>query len=117
MVLLTAALAGRSQLLITLELPDPCASVTSVQSPKVLQPVFTAFPNPTKGLLNLVSSGLDSFLPKTVEVYNLAGVLLFSFSWDGFSETTIDFTGMPPGIYFLSVSGTDWKARQRIIKL
>lgn len=113
LVLSTAA----AQQVVTLQLPDPCASVTYVYKPQTDKPTLSVYPNPTSGKLTLLLPGTHDVTPFTIGVYNLTGTRIYSFSWDGDAETTIDLTGLPPGMYVLAVSGINLKVHQRIIKL
>lgn len=103
--------------LVTLQLPNPCASITHVVSPALQWPELMAYPNPTSGLLTLALSDIVTCSHKTIKVFSPAGVHLYSFSWDGAGETTIDTSGWPAGIYILKVSGTKLKVVQWVMKI
>lgn len=106
-----------AQQVVTLQLPDPCESVTAVYEWQIKTPALSIYPNPTTGKVTLALPETGDLSPLTIGIYSLTGSRLFSFSWDGDAETTIDCAGLPPGMYILSVSGTELKVHQRIIKL
>ena len=60
------------------------------------------YPNPSNGLYNL-STGKKLNTETKVEVFNISGVLLKEFKWNG-EPTKLDISDFPKGIYLLKVS-------------
>jgi hypothetical protein len=61
------------------------------------------YPNPGRGLINLSASqaGNDNRKPLRYSVYNFAGICLINNHVPGDSETLIDITAYPAGLYII----------------
>jgi hypothetical protein len=64
---------------------------------------FKVYPNPGRGLITLSSSqtGISNGKPIRYSVYNSAGSCLFNDFTSGDSETRIDISGYPAGMYII----------------
>ncbi len=76
-----------------------------------LQQLFTVYPNPTKGILNLQLN--QNLVIDTIELYNSVGQLIKSTE----SNASIDVQNLPAGTYFISVYSDKGKGTQKFIKL
>ena len=68
------------------------------------------YPNPTSGMVNVESIGLQS-----VEVYNLTGQMLLQ-SEAANGQATIDMTPLPNGTYFIKIAG-DHNQVKKVVKI
>ena len=73
---------------------------------------FEYFPNPTQGILNLKG---DQISGSTLHLFDLNGRLVRE---DKLQETThtLDLTNLPPGVYTLEISTSQYKNAIKIIK-
>ncbi len=76
-----------------------------------LQQLFTVYPNPTRGILNIKLN--ENRVIDTIELYNSLGQLIKSTE----SNTSIDVQNLPAGTYFISVYSDKGKGTQKFIKL
>lgn len=72
-------------------------------------PVITLFPNPTTGLIT-IQHPMEA---KQLAIYDMMGKLVSQTKVEGSSQTEIDLSSMPNGIYFLRMDGY---ATQKIAK-
>lgn len=79
-----------------------------IEQHQTLKHQLNLFPNPTTGLVRLVSSDTE---PTTAFLYDIMGHHLASYSLVN-GEASIDLTSLPQGIYFLRCNGQV----QRIVK-
>jgi Leucine-rich repeat (LRR) protein len=69
------------------------------------------YPNPTKGEVNIHNIALDK-----VTVYNTIGQLVKSFTLDsGNTNSSIDLSGLPKGVYYLYLINQDLASAKKII--
>jgi hypothetical protein len=64
---------------------------------------FRIYPNPGKGLIKLSSGtqGQNIGRPIHYKVFNAAGIFLRDAVTVGYSDTLVDISGFPPGMYFI----------------
>ena len=107
---------SNAQIVVTLRLQDPCASVTSIlyQPPATLD--LVTYPNPTSGLLTIELPEAMIAHPTLIEIFNVLGEKLESVRLVGSREVIIDLTGRPPGLYIISATSGNTKTHQRVIK-
>jgi hypothetical protein len=73
---------------------------------------FSAYPNPTSGILNIKSSQeLDN-----VTVFNLLGQNVASFSKNEITNSSIDMSGLSKGLYLVKVTSGDKTETLRVTK-
>lgn len=73
------------------------------------------YPNPSKGIYNIA---MGTITPKTIEVFDLTGKIIFSrkdFQNSG-SEIKIDLSAVSSGIYFVKIASENQSVARRIIK-
>jgi hypothetical protein len=116
-VLMAFQIKANAQIVVTLNLPDPCASVTAVpfQSPEAIN--IAAYPNPVISRLTIELPEAMTSHPTMIELYGMMGERLESFTFSGNREVVIDLTCRPAGLYIISVTSGSAKTHQRIIKL
>jgi hypothetical protein len=74
---------------------------------------FSAYPNPTQGLVTVQVAQAESF---DYAVYNLQGQLLLQGNVQG-DETTLNLASFPEGIYLIAVTANNQQpVYQRIIR-
>ena len=73
------------------------------------------YPNPSKGIFNIE---MGSILPKTIEVYDLTGKIVYSKK--DFSNSsdliTLDLSAISNGIYFVKIAAENQSVTKRILK-
>ena len=116
-VLMAFQIKAGAQIVVTLNLPDPCASVTAVPFQPAEAINFAAYPNPVTGLLTIELPEAMTSHPTIIELYGMMGERLESFSFPENGELVIDLTGRPAGLYIISVTSGSARTHQRIIKL
>lgn len=73
---------------------------------------FSAYPNPTSGILNIKSSQeLDN-----VDVFNLLGQNVAGFSKNEITNSSIDMSGLSKGLYLVKVTSGDKTQTLRVTK-
>lgn len=76
------------------------------------------YPNPSKGVFNLTSSGLFGGEKLELKVYdNLGKVIIRSFSSPDKKTFTLDLTSEADGIYFMEIRTDKITVRKKIIKI
>lgn len=115
-LLLSTSFLVNGQIIVTLMLPEPCFSDTTVSfRPLILQDV-SMYPNPTKGLLTIDIERTGESQLLLIEVFNILGVRLLTTHRPGNEITTLDLSKNPPGIYFISLTSGTIRIHQKIIK-
>jgi hypothetical protein len=71
----------------------------------------STFPNPTTGKVNL--QGVDK---AEVEIVNSLGKVMNKFSFNGNSNSEIDLSNLPDGIYFISITQNQTTQQIRVVK-
>ena len=71
--------------------------------PEVDNPIVKVYPNPGRGLINITTGiqGQDNYKPIRYSVFNAAGICLIRTRTIGPTETTVDITDYPAGIYII----------------
>lgn len=105
-----------AQIVVTLRLPDPCESVTSVYYPRPGSIQFAAYPNPTSGILTIELPEALTTHPTLIELFNILGEKLETVKHAGSREVVFDLTNRPSGLYIISATSGNTKTHQRIIK-
>ncbi len=73
--------------------------------------VLTLYPNPTSGLVNLILPGSEHLTQ--IQIYSVGGVLMRTIHGN---HTSIDLTGLKPGLYLLRITGQNQVYSAKIIK-
>lgn len=71
------------------------------------------FPNPTRGLLNILLPVSDKY---TFKVYNCQGILVWSEEYKYGSQFTFDFQSLPAAVYYLQVTSSYGKDHFKFVK-
>lgn len=117
MLLMASAMLLRGQVVVTLLLPDPCSSDTTVYYRPLLIKDVNIYPNPTAGLLTVDFADNPENQAVMVEIYDIIGNKLETEASVGMEKMILDLSGMPPGIYIITLHGGGVKTHQKIIKL
>ena len=72
----------------------------ATSSPRIVSLGFDVFPNPSTGLFNVKS---PSAIEKEIEVYNVLGETVFTYTFTG-NTTTIDLSNLDKGVYFIRIN-------------
>ena len=76
--------------------------------------IFHVVPNPSKGLIYIVSPYLINHSSK-IEIFNLYGLVIFSKNYNFFTPNRIDLSMNPPGTYFVRVLSDNKVSTERIV--
>lgn len=110
---------GYSQIAVTLDLPDPCASVGIVDDLKVEKEVdFTLSPNPSQGIFSLKIKSSETIGSVSVEMMSIQGKLVLSEKIYCNSTTCVkeyNFSHLQKGVYVIYLSGKNLKASKKFI--
>jgi PKD repeat protein len=71
----------------------------ATSTPRIVSLGFDVFPNPSTGLFNVKS---PSAIEKEIEVYNVLGETVFTYTYTG-NTTTIDLSNFEKGVYFIRI--------------
>jgi hypothetical protein len=71
----------------------------ATSTPRIVSLGFDVFPNPSTGLFNVKS---PSAIEKEIEVYNVLGETVFTYTYTG-NTTTIDLSNLDKGVYFIRI--------------
>lgn len=71
----------------------------ATSTPRIVSLGFDVFPNPSTGLFNVKS---PSAIEKEIEVYNVLGETVFTYTFTG-NTTTIDLSNLDKGVYFIRI--------------
>ena len=74
------------------------------------QNIFTVYPNPSSGLINIIISDNQPIIKTTIN--NILGQAIMTFE----NSATLDISPLTKGTYFITVETDGGKATQRIIK-
>jgi aminopeptidase YwaD len=89
-------------------------SSTTLLAEAIYNKTILAFPNPTKGLINITMNNAQTDIT-SIEIYNFYGQKLNSVnSWK--MENPVDISIYPNGIYFIKLSGDNFNDIVKIIK-
>ncbi len=87
-------------------------TITSIKGLDKANAYIKYYPNPTENLLNISSSEKIN----SVRVINIAGQTLMFQSMSQLTNCTLTLADLPSGIYFIEVSGEDFKEIQKVQK-
>lgn len=76
--------------------------------------MLKVFPNPTDAYLNIQSD--KDYSVNSIKLYNTAGVLVMSASFDEGSLKVIDMSRLASGLYIIEVKGENKSERLKILK-
>jgi Secretion system C-terminal sorting domain len=70
---------------------------------KVNSHPVTLYPNPGKGLIKINTGiqGIENFKPIRLSVFNSVGICMVNVIYSGSSETLVDISSFPAGMYFI----------------
>jgi len=106
-----------AQIVVTLNLPDPCASVVAVSKKPVASFNVKVYPNPTPGLLTIDLPETGGSVWKTIEVSNIMGNRIDVKKFETGNQFILDLSDRPPGIYIITLIVGEWRIHKKIIKL
>ncbi len=82
---------------------------------KLRETKVTIYPNPTKGMLWVDISGVDTFKDARISLYDLNGKLLQQ--WNSVSQSNaIDLSGQIPGMYLMQIAYDGKVSSWKIVK-
>ena len=91
---------------ITYEAEINVPILTNIQERSVVE-IFDVYPNPTKDQLNV-----KLLEPSRITIVNFAGQVIY----ESFSKTeTIDVSNLYPGLYFITIAGSEFSQSQKVI--
>jgi len=92
------------------------SNTTSIPVHTSQKPEIKVFPNPSEGVIHLAVNNISGNLD--MKVFSLRGNVVYSgfhLSAERINERTFDLSGLPAGIYLLSVSNGTEQLNQRIV--
>ncbi len=94
---------------------DGKQGVLSVKDYSLTNSLFSIFPNPSEGVLNI--NFAPNFSPASeLSVYDLLGKIIYSGKINSvYSNAIIDLSGKEPGIYFVNIRSNGLSSTRRII--
>lgn len=90
--------------------PSICNTATSI-SENILENDFEVYPNPTSGTLNIKTNIKSSY---KIELFNIVGEKLFE-KLSISSISTVNFSDLDKGIYFIKIKSSDFEQVRKII--
>jgi hypothetical protein len=78
--------------------------------------LFSVFPNPTTGTLQLIFSDMEETSAITIEIYSMMGERLIKDVLHGPLQHEFDLSGLPNGIYVIRAQKGDESEFQKVIK-
>ena len=117
MLFITIASFVNAQTVVTLNLPNPCASVDIKE---VVKSEFgmKISPNPTLGKFSIQISNTESIGKAKIVVTNVLGAVVLSeqiYSKSLKCIKTFDLSNLPKGVYLISVSIDDRRETKRLV--
>jgi hypothetical protein len=89
--------------------------ITSLkEAPPAQQSGFTIDPNPSDGMVTLTAQDSWRYDHSLVRITNLTGFLQRELQWDG-TPLNLDLTGLPAGIYLVTVITREGSKTERLI--
>lgn len=108
-----------SQTVVTLALPDPCATTEVAEHiPKELSFDFSVYPNPAEDRIIIDMQSADKVGEIHIQLINLNGtVVMFEriFSDNTSCIKPIDISALPPGLYLIALYRGTEKLNKKII--
>jgi len=81
-------------------------AIAEIEKPSII----SVYPNPTTGLLRVVSGDISDSGDRVIKIYNVAGQVVFTSPVSALSpETIIDISHLTNGMYFLKVDNKMFK--------
>ncbi len=119
LLLAVVGIYGNAQILVTLNLPDPCMSLGIIQNEKVKNTVdFTLSPNPTNGEFCLKITSNEMLGKVLIEVVGIQGRLKYSeqiYSNNNSCIKKFNLKSLTSGVYILSLFGENFNKQQKLI--
>jgi len=109
------------QSIITLDLPDPCSSVSSIHNEAGITKVgfdFIVVPNPSDGKFTLNIYSDDALDMVEITLINMQGISVLQdkiFSHNKQIIKTMDISYLPDGIYLISLWGKNDRKSKKLI--
>jgi hypothetical protein len=91
-------------------------SITGILDKNPINPSFTIYPNPSKGISNISIEGVSGKV--LMEVFDVHGNVHRFFEIEGISSTTtkqLDLKELPAGVYFINFSGNNFNQVKKIV--
>ncbi len=90
-------------------------SIVNITKEKIENKEETIFvyPNPSKGIFNISCEGIKGDIQ--INVFDLRGKEYYNFELKEVTSTQLDLTDLPAGVYFVNLSGKDFKYVKKII--
>ncbi|MBI4929594.1 MAG: T9SS type A sorting domain-containing protein, partial [Bacteroidetes bacterium] len=77
----------------------------------------TIYPNPTSGVFNVQMSQFENLKMKDIEIYNMYGEKVPAhFQINSFSNSQIDLSSQPAGIYFIELKTSKDNYHGKVVK-
>jgi hypothetical protein len=114
-IVITASV--NAQTVVTLNLPNPCASVDIKEAVKSEFGIKIS-PNPTLGKFSIQISNKESIGKAKIEITNMLGAVVLSeqiYSKSLKCIKTFDLSNLPKGVYLISVSINDRRETKRLV--
>ncbi|HEU4496382.1 MAG TPA: T9SS type A sorting domain-containing protein [Flavobacterium sp.] len=92
----------------------PAVNLLSIDNFEIAKDTFSAYPNPSKGLVT-ISSDSDMNL-QSVNVTDLNGRTVKSVKLDGSSSAQVNISDLSSGVYMMNISSDQGSATKKIIK-
>jgi hypothetical protein len=88
-------------------------STTGISDENPINPSFTIYPNPSKGIFNISLEKIEGDIQ--IKVLDLRGKEYSNFKLIGSTSTQHNLSDLPSGIYFISFSGKDFSQVKKIV--
>ncbi len=89
--------------------------ITDAEDPAGIVSAINVSPNPTKGIVEVSTTGMGKDIGSVIEIYSVTGELLQQFEWNG-SNTAIDMSDYHRGVYVFKIDVNGKKEIKKIIK-
>jgi hypothetical protein len=78
------------------------------------QPSFEIFPNPSSGIVKIVSTGM--LANYSIKVFNVIGIVVYENKEPKYDDFNIDLTNFENGIYFIELITDDFLLSKKVVK-
>lgn len=110
---------GQTVTVVTLNLPNPCAGITTNIDKTVKKDVeFTLSPNPTKGRFTINITRKETIGKIKVKVFDMKGTLVFTneiYSNNQKCVKTYNLNELSKGIYSVSIIGEEYIESKKLV--
>ena len=110
---------GQTITVVTLDLPNPCASITTNIDKIVKKDVeFTLSPNPTKGRFTINITRKETIGKVKIKVFDMKGTLVFTdeiYSNNQKCIKTYNLSKLSKGIYNVSIIGKEYRESKKLV--